>query len=142
MKRLFIGDDSEVLRVRLKDVVSEIEGIEVIGEEGNAKAVIKAINNLNPDVVILDIRMPGGNGISVLAEIIRGSSLFIGVDSGPAHISAALNVPTIILFSGINDPKQWAPRGSNVRIIYPGPGKDLSPVSPEQVCAAADEVLP
>ena len=69
MKRIFIADDSEVLRIRLVEVLSEIEGIEIIGEADTANDAIKAIKNLKPDVVILDIRMPGGNGIEALEAV-------------------------------------------------------------------------
>ena len=67
--RLFIADDSEVLRERLVDILSEIEGVKIVGQEGDAIKVIAAIERLNPDLVILDIQMPGGNGISILETL-------------------------------------------------------------------------
>ena len=67
--RLFIADDSEILRERLVDILSEIEGIEIVGQEGDAIRVLAAIERLNPDLVILDIQMPGGNGILVLETL-------------------------------------------------------------------------
>jgi DNA-binding NarL/FixJ family response regulator len=68
--RLFIADDSELLRERLVDVLSEIEGVEIIGQGEDTIEVVKAVERLHPDLVILDIRMPGGNGILVL-EILK-----------------------------------------------------------------------
>ena len=67
--RLFIADDSEILRVRLIDMLSEIEGIEIIGQAQESLDAIKSIQELNPHVVILDIRMPRINGIKVLEAI-------------------------------------------------------------------------
>lgn len=67
--RLLIADDSEVLRSRLIEVLSEIEGIEIVGQAKNVAEVIRAVEVLNPNVVILDIRMPGGNGFSALEAI-------------------------------------------------------------------------
>ena len=67
--RLFIADDSEILRESLVDILSEIEGIEIVGQEGDAIRVLAAIERLNPDLVILDIQMPGGNGISILETL-------------------------------------------------------------------------
>jgi DNA-binding NarL/FixJ family response regulator len=66
---IFIADDSKALRERLTAMLSEIEGAEVIGQAGNVAEAIEGINNLKPDVVILDIQMPGGNGIDVLKTI-------------------------------------------------------------------------
>ncbi len=67
--RIFIADDSEILRVRLIDMLSEIEGIEIVGQGQESLDAIESIQELNPQVVILDIRMPKGNGIKVLEEI-------------------------------------------------------------------------
>ena len=67
--RLFIADDSEILRVRLIDMLSEIEGIEIIGQAQESLDAIESIQKLNPHVVILDIRMPQVNGIKVLEAI-------------------------------------------------------------------------
>ena len=67
--RIFIADDSEILRVRLIDMLSEIEGIEIIGQAENSLDTIESIEKLNPHVVILDIRMPPINGIKVLEAI-------------------------------------------------------------------------
>lgn len=49
--------------------------------------------------------------------VARACHLFIGNDSGPAHIAAALGVPVLCLFSGTNDPSEWGPRGGAVVIL-------------------------
>ena len=67
--RLFIADDSEILRVRLIDMLSEIEGVEIVGQAQESLEAIESIQKLNPHVVILDIRMPQENGIKVLEAI-------------------------------------------------------------------------
>jgi DNA-binding NarL/FixJ family response regulator len=67
--RLFIADDSEILGVRLIDMLSEIEGIKIIGQAQESLEAIESIQKLNPHVVILDIRMPQVNGIKVLEAI-------------------------------------------------------------------------
>ena len=67
--RIFIADDSELLRVRLVNMLSEIEGIEIIGQAQDSLGAIESIEKLDPHVVILDIRMPQGNGIKVLEAI-------------------------------------------------------------------------
>jgi DNA-binding NarL/FixJ family response regulator len=67
--RLFIADDSEILRVRLVDMLSEIEGIEIIGQAQESLDAIESIEKLKPHVVILDIQMPQVNGIKVLEAI-------------------------------------------------------------------------
>lgn len=67
--RVFIADDSDVLRAQIKEILADIEGIEVVGQARDAPEALESIRKLRPDVVILDIRMPSGNGISVLEPI-------------------------------------------------------------------------
>lgn len=67
--KIFIADDSAIVRERLITMFSEMEGIEVIGTAQRGNEAIECIQELKPDVVILDIRMPGGNGIDVLQSI-------------------------------------------------------------------------
>jgi len=67
--KVFIVDDSTVLRERVIEMLSELPGIEIIGHAQNVSDALSAIKKLNPDVVILDIRIPGGSGIDVLQDI-------------------------------------------------------------------------
>jgi CheY-like chemotaxis protein len=69
MKTVYIVDDSQAVRERLIAMISELEGTALAGASGEPKEAIKAIRRLQPDAVILDIRMPGMSGIEVLREI-------------------------------------------------------------------------
>jgi len=67
--KVLIVDDSHLLRERLTVMISELPEIEIIGQAENAQNAINSIRILKPDVTILDIRMPGGNGFEVLENI-------------------------------------------------------------------------
>ena len=67
--RVFIADDSEVVAERLKAMLLELPEIEIVGQARDAPEATKSILGLQPDVVILDIRMPTGSGIEGLREI-------------------------------------------------------------------------
>ena len=67
--KVFIVDDSALVRERIIAMISEHPGIEITGQAENALEGINSILKQKPDVVILDIRMPGGNGIEVLRNI-------------------------------------------------------------------------
>ena len=67
--KIFIADDSELMRNRLITLLSGIEDIEIIGLAGDCSSATESIKKLLPDIVILDIRMPGGSGIEVLQKI-------------------------------------------------------------------------
>jgi DNA-binding NarL/FixJ family response regulator len=67
--RLFIADDNVPFRTRLASVLASIGGIEVVGQAGDVPGAIEAIERAKPDTVILDIHMPGGNGLDVLQAV-------------------------------------------------------------------------
>jgi len=68
--KVFIADDSSEIRKRIRAMLSDLtERIEMIGEAENVQDAINSIHEFDPDVVILDIRMPGGSGIDVLKNI-------------------------------------------------------------------------
>ncbi len=52
-----------------------------------------------------------------LASLLQRASLFVGADSGPAHLAAAVDTPTLVLFSGTNHQRQWQPHGRRVTVI-------------------------
>ena len=67
--KVFIADDSQVLRERLYEMLSELPEVEIMGYAQDVPEALTSIKTLKPDVVILDIRMPGGSGVDVLQEI-------------------------------------------------------------------------
>lgn len=67
--KVLIADDHEVVRVGIKSVLSADESIEVIGEATNGQEAVSLALELNPDVVLLDIRMPGNDGLNALGRI-------------------------------------------------------------------------
>ncbi len=67
--KVFIADDSLIVRERLITMLDEVTEIDIVGQAESVAEAINAIRNLQPDVVILDIRMPGGSGIDVLQNI-------------------------------------------------------------------------
>jgi DNA-binding NarL/FixJ family response regulator len=71
---LFIADDSDLVRERLSTLLSQLDNVEVVGHAGTVQNAIGGIQRLKPDVVVLDMKMPGGCGIDVLEHIKRGGS--------------------------------------------------------------------
>src|SRR5687767_15923228 len=69
--KVFVADDSIVLRERLLEMLCEIPGVEVLGCAGEGLHAINCIRQLKPDAVVLDIQMPCGTGLDVLKNIKR-----------------------------------------------------------------------
>ena len=69
MIRAVIIDDERLARNELKKLLQEFPEIEVIAEAANANEGIEKIDSLNPDLIFLDIQMPGKTGFDMLAEL-------------------------------------------------------------------------
>jgi DNA-binding NarL/FixJ family response regulator len=67
--RVFIADDSSVVVERLADLLKGVPGVELIGQAGDVPEAVRCIQQLSPDAVILDLKMPGGTGLDVLRAI-------------------------------------------------------------------------
>ncbi|MFB4276670.1 MULTISPECIES: response regulator [unclassified Nonomuraea] len=69
MIRVFLLDDHEVVRRGVAALLDSEDDIEVIGEAGTAESAIARIPALMPDVAVLDVRLPDGNGVDVCREV-------------------------------------------------------------------------
>ncbi|HET7013433.1 MAG TPA: response regulator transcription factor [Streptosporangiaceae bacterium] len=66
---VFLLDDHEIVRRGVRELLEAERDITVIGEAGTAESALARIPALRPDVAILDVRLPDGNGVSVCREI-------------------------------------------------------------------------
>jgi DNA-binding NarL/FixJ family response regulator len=67
--KVFIVDDSKIVCKGLQQMLINIANVEIVGQAHNAPDAIASISEAKPDVVILDIRLPGLSGIDVLKDI-------------------------------------------------------------------------
>ncbi|HEX8845298.1 MAG TPA: response regulator transcription factor [Pyrinomonadaceae bacterium] len=67
--RVFIVEDSTVVRERLMALLTDVQGVEIIGHAEDAACASEFIRIFRPDTVILDLKIQGGSGIDVLREI-------------------------------------------------------------------------
>jgi len=66
---VFLLDDHEVVRRGVRDLLDAELGIEVVGEAGTAAVALAQLPALHPDVAVLDVRLPDGDGVTVCREI-------------------------------------------------------------------------
>ncbi len=69
--RILLVDDHEVVRIGLKTVLSRYNQFEIVGEASNAQEALEKTVYCKPNIVVMDVRLPGQNGIETTREIIE-----------------------------------------------------------------------
>jgi DNA-binding NarL/FixJ family response regulator len=67
--RIVLCDDHELVRRGLRSLLHAVPGYEVVGEAGNADDAVGAVESLRPDVVVMDVQLPGRSGIEACRDI-------------------------------------------------------------------------
>ena len=71
--RILIADDHPLYRDGLHGLLDSVPDTEVVGEAMDGKEAIALANNLQPDVILMDLKMPGVNGLEAMREILNAS---------------------------------------------------------------------
>jgi DNA-binding NarL/FixJ family response regulator len=94
MARIVLADDHTMVRDGLRRVIEAEPDLKVVGEAADVHATIAQVAALRPDVLLLDVSMPGGGGISALDEIRKASAatriLILTMHEDPAYLRVAL----------------------------------------------------
>ncbi len=93
MIRAVVVDDHAVVRSGIKLLLDREEDIEVVGEAGTAKDAVFRARALKPDVILLDVVMPGESGIDVLPKLLKESPetnvLVLSMQDDPSYVREA-----------------------------------------------------
>ena len=71
--RVLIADDHPIFREGMRGRLDRVDDIEVVGEAASGEEAVELARKLEPDVILMDIKMPGKNGIEATREILRAS---------------------------------------------------------------------
>ncbi|WES63899.1 response regulator transcription factor [Microbacter sp. GSS18] len=69
MTRVFLVDDHEIVRRGIAQLIDAAPGLEVAGEAGSVSEALRRVEAVSPDVAVLDVRLPDGDGIDLCREI-------------------------------------------------------------------------
>src|SRR5712691_10311250 len=95
--RALVVDDEQLARDELGFLLGQVGGVEVIGQAGNGLEALSTIDRLQPDVVFLDVQMPGLTGFEVARRLLesRASAHIIFVTAYDQHAIEAFEVNAV-----------------------------------------------
>jgi len=73
--RIIIADDSSIFRERIIVLLNEIPGLDIAAETKNVPDTIQTVKQMEPEILLLDIQMPGGSGVEVLQVLKKKNKL-------------------------------------------------------------------
>ena len=153
--RVYLLDDQAILRAGFRSLLNQSEDVEVVGECGDAREAVAELEQLKPDVILLDITMPGLSGIDAIPLLLRavpevrivmlthhegqsfvdqalrlGASGYISKDSDPEELSLALR--SVVRGDTYISPKVTGALVNQVRGGAGAPGSGLSALTPRE----------
>ncbi|MEO8853056.1 MAG: response regulator [Ginsengibacter sp.] len=114
MLKVILIDDERLARSELKRMLQEFPDVEVIGEAANANEGIEKIESLNPDLIFLDIQMPGKTGFDMLTELEKAPHV-IFVTAYDEYAIKAFDVNALDYLMKPVEPKRLADALTKVR---------------------------
>jgi DNA-binding NarL/FixJ family response regulator len=117
--RVLIVDDQEPFRLAARMVVEATDGFEVVGDVDSGEASVEAAHELDPDLVLMDVNLPGINGLEATRQILDGSTR------------------VVILLLSTYEEAEYAPRAAECGAAAYIPKSSFSPERLAEAWAAA-----
>jgi DNA-binding NarL/FixJ family response regulator len=94
-QRVLLADDHALVRAGIRSLLEHIEGVEVVGEAGDGHEALRLAAELKPDVVLLDIALPGLNGLEVAERLTHAGHrgvVLVSMHATEEHVRHALSI--------------------------------------------------
>lgn len=132
MIRVAIADDHQLVRQGIRALMERAEDIEIVGEAGDGHTIVALVEELDPDVVVMDMTMPGQTGLEAATQIreagARASVVMLTMHNDDALIKRALDegVRGFVVKGSIVDELLIAVRAAHRGGTYVGPTASAS----------------
>ncbi len=94
--RVLLADDHELVRAGIRLLLQNLAGIEVVAEAGNGREALELIASHRPDVVLMDVMMPGLNGLEAAARVVQEFPatrvIMLSVNAGEEYVLQSLRI--------------------------------------------------
>ena len=140
--RVMIVDDHPLVREGIRSIVAGEEGFEIVAEAGSGEEAVEVAGQLRPDVVILDLSMPGEGGLSAVARLREvaptARSLVLSVHDHPEYVLEAVRAGAQGYIRKDTSPAELR---QAIRTVHRGEAFFSSPVARQLSAAVRQETL-
>ena len=140
--RVMIVDDHPLVREGIRSIVAAEEGFEIVAEAGSGEEAVEVAGQLRPDVVILDLSMPGEGGLSAVARLREvaptARSLVLSVHDHPEYVLEAVRAGAQGYIRKDTSPAELR---QAIRTVHRGEAFFSSPVARQLSAAVRQETL-
>jgi DNA-binding NarL/FixJ family response regulator len=140
--RVMIVDDHPLVREGIRSIVAAEDGFEIVAEAGSGEEAVEAAGQLQPDVVILDLSMPGEGGLSAVARLREvapaARSLVLSVHDHPEYVLEAVRAGAQGYIRKDTSPAELR---QAIRTVHRGEAFFSSPVARQLSAAVRQETL-
>ena len=140
--RVMIVDDHPLVREGIRSIVAGEEGFEIVAEAGSGEEAVEVAGQLRPDVVILDLSMPGEGGLSAVARLREvaptARSLVLSVHDHPEYVLEAVRAGAQGYIRKDTSPAELR---QAIRTVHGGEAFFSSPVARQLSAAVRQETL-
>lgn len=140
--RVMIVDDHPLVREGIRSIVAAEDGFEIVAEAGSGEEAVEAAGRLRPDVVILDLSMPGEGGLSAVARLREvapaARSLVLSVHDHPEYVLEAVRAGAHGYIRKDTSPTELR---QAIRTVHRGEAFFSSPVARQLSAAVRQETL-
>lgn len=122
--KMLIIDDEPIARRRLQRLLRAMDDVEVVGEAGDVASAVEAVGASRPDIMLLDVQMPGGDGFDVIEKLGEQSPMTIFVTAFDHHALRAFEVAAADYLTKPVDPVRLGVAIQRARRLIEGQGRE------------------
>ena len=134
--RILIVDDEAPARLRMARLLQAFADVDVVGQARDGHEALQMVVSLRPDALLLDVQMPGPDGLAVAASLAEPAPAVVFVTAYDHYAAQAFDTEAVDYLLKPVEPERLARAMERLRARLLAPGRTVAPVPPSQLLIA------